>query len=427
MGIWTRTHFQQKGHYLCATTYLVAAGRPKVFQFRVDLRPLEKLAARVHRQLHDKAAERSAVSGEPLIGWSLKKMWKGVKKTAKKIGRSKLIRSVKKATRATVRVTKSVIKSKVTGALGVVLTAFPPTAAVGVGLTSAYLAANAAVKAIESGHRVVKGAMKAKREIESGVRAAKGLAKMTRRRTKKKADPSSKGRKSRRPSFRMSSAARAKLRSATSRMSSAQKRAVARRLAARARAVQLKEKRRIAAKKVQLRLTRKQKASVTAARLRAKRAAALRKKLASAQVRKKLLLAKARAAGAKQKLEAISQKARYGSGIEKLDAQKSAAIINLVARNRARVRAMAETHAGGLPALLIDNRGRLRPGHFRVKPKAPGMDPDVLYMGPQQVSQSGHFTRIAGEIDSWVGGADSFGWDTPPAQIGCADNPDCNC
>lgn len=128
----------------------------------------------------------------------------------------------------------------------------------------------------------------------------------------------------------------------------------------------------------------------------AKRAAALKKRLKSPAVRKKLMTVKKRSENARAALEGIAQRAKFGSGQEKLDAQKSAAIVNLVAKNRARVRAAAQIHAGGLPALLIDKRGRIKPGRFRAMAIPAGMSPDVLYLGPGKPSDSGHFARVSG-------------------------------
>ena len=504
-GVWVRTHFQQKGHYLCATTYLVAAGRPKVFELRIDLRPLEKLALQIHKRLHERQAK---ISGEPLVGWNLKKMWRGVKKTAKKVGRSKLVKAVARTTKTVVRATKKVVKSKVTGALGAVLTVFPPTAAVGAGLTAAYVAANAAVKALEGGEKVVRGAMQAKREIQSGIKAARGLAKLSGRvrdavkargGARVSASASARLRAARSRSARLKAAARkraastraARARAARARAlakkraaqaararklkaartkaavvrkirtlpaaarraaalkaraalqkrakaalarrkkaaaAAAKKRAAALR-ARRAKAARLAAARRAAAKKKaaarlqaaraaraaqarkartttatrqgrsvvrRMKFTPQQVAQIKSAQARAARAKQLQQRLANPQLRASLMAQKKKAEIAKERLTAIAEKAKWGTGSEKFDAKKSAAIINLVARNRARVRAMAQQHAGGLPALLIDSKGRIRPGRFRARAAAPGMSPNVLYTGPNQVPQRGHFAVVSG-------------------------------
>lgn len=450
-GVWAKTRFFQKGPYLCATTYMVAAGNPKVFTLKVDLRPLMRAAARIHRGLHQQAI----VSGEATVGWSLKKMWRGVKKTAKKLGRNKLVRGVARATKGVVRVSKGVIKSKITGAVGAVLTVFPPTAALGAAVTAGYVAANAAVKALEKGEKAVRTAGKAASDIRRGYKAASSLVKGVRR-TSRAVRAGLKGRAG--IKARLSASARARIarkarklpkskrRSMVSRLKAtmAKRRAAAVRLAKRAsksRAVRRRRTRKPKARSAlamaharraalakkrasararkaalaRLRAARKKKGAAARARLRAKMAAVAKARRIKARLKKpavKVQLAQAVERGNKAKhvLSSIAHRAKYGQGLEKLDAQKSAAIVNLVAQNRSRLRGMAEQNAGGLPALLIDRRGRIKPGRFRAVAVPPGARPDVLYTGPSKQPQTGRFAQVAGH---------------PP--IGCGDRPCRNC
>lgn len=185
-------------------------------------------------------------------------------------------------------------------------------------------------------------------------------------------------------------------------------------------------------------------ARLRAIRAKLARAAKLKRTLSNPKVRAKIKSTAQLGNSAKRLLEGIAVKAKYSTGKEQLDAAKSVAIVNLVARNRARVRAMAQTHAGGLPAMLITNQGRIVPGKFRVKATAPGQNPDVLYLGTKHRTIKGHYTQIGYDpmlvggnaireligtddlppIESLIGSADMPRFDD---LIGCGDNPNCNC
>lgn len=422
-GVWLKTRIVQRGHFLVAITRVVAAGQPRVFEMRVDLRPLVKVAAAIHRKLH--AQQADLVSGlPPEIGAGFfKKLVRRVKKTAKRIGKSKLLRRVGKLGKSVVRVSKSVIKSKITGAIGGILTVFPPTAAAGAALTAGYVAANAAVRAIEKGAKVAKTAASIKREIEGGVRVA--------RRAKRALTT---GRKSVRKlgrRFRLSASAKRKIAARASKMSPRRRRrfglslqqkvmakargavqsrlskAARRKIAARAKRMSPRQRRALAAalRKKLSRSARRRTTSATARRRRVRltaaarrkvvRAVTLKRKLRSPAVRSRLRKIVRQSETSKKMLREIATKARYGRGATQLTAAKSAAVINLVAQNRARIRAAAQQNAGGLPAILIDRRGRLTPGRFRIQASPPPSGrADVLYLGPNRELQSGQFARV---------------------------------
>jgi hypothetical protein len=138
-GVFIRTHIFRDGPLLRATTYIVKDGQPHVLNFAVNLQTIEKRIAAYHRQLQSKDG---LVVG---FGWgslSPKKMFRGITRAAKKIGRGKLLKTIAKGT-------KSILKSKTFGAV-VALTAVA-IPAVGVPALAAYAAANAALSATEKG------------------------------------------------------------------------------------------------------------------------------------------------------------------------------------------------------------------------------------------------------------------------------------
>lgn len=377
-GIWTKTHFWQEGNYLHAKTFLVAAGEPSILEFRVDLRPLEKVAARVHQRMHEKMGQQN---GGPVVGFSFAKAFKSIKNTAKKIGHSKLVRAVGKAV-------KTVAKSKLVGALATGLAIAVPV--VGVPALAAYGSAKAAIGAIDKGKKVAHVASSAKRlTSKAGTQtqkldAAKAQAAS---RAKAAADAANARAKAQAQAI----AAKAKANAARVPAAAATVKAQA---ATQAKAVLAAGQKQAATAAKQVVAQVVQASAKVAPTVKA--AASLQAKLADPAVRAKLLAIKGQADSAKKTLDEIKQKAQHGTGAEKLDAQKSAAIVNLVARNEARIQAMSQQNAGGLPSLLIDAKGRIVPGKFRVVAKAGGKNADVLYQGPKQKPQSGAFSKVSG-------------------------------
>lgn len=414
-GIWTKTHIKQEGHYLVATLYLVAAGNPQVLQMRVDLRPLEKLALKMHQKLHAEMCKRAEVSGEPIVGWSMKSMWRKAKNTAKVVAKNKIVRTVVKVHHKAYKITKKVVKNKyVTGTAVAVLTAFPPTTAIGVTAGAALLAANGAIAAVEKGQALVKGAMRTKRDLEDAGRAV-GVLKTAKARGKAKAAAQAgTSKQARRRGMASRIAQLAALKRAAALKKVAQSRDPKRAATAQA----LMD--RTVSRKTRQQLSRAR--SVAQAKARVTRAARIRERLKSPKVRAALKKVQAQAAAAKGALSRISSTAQYGTGQQKADAQKSAAIINLAAQNRARLRAIAEQNVGGLPGILIDRKGRLRRGKFRVVPKAPGQNAQVLYLGPNKNTQQGQFTAVSGVGASPWDIVGASPWDI----VGCP-GPECRC
>ena len=172
--VWMRTHVFQEGHMLHAVTYLVAAQNPEVFRVSVDLRPIAAAVVAYHRKLEQDyhatssgdcigcdEAERAEIEGcvgcggDPLVGG----FFGSIGKVIKSVGKSKLLNKVAK-------VGKAVIKSKVTGAALIGLTTvFPPVGAPALG---AYVAANAALAAVDKANSL-------KRGIQRAVQTAKVL------------------------------------------------------------------------------------------------------------------------------------------------------------------------------------------------------------------------------------------------------------
>jgi hypothetical protein len=167
-----RTHIQRKGHFLVANTYLSAAGKTKFFTARVDLRPIARAVVRYHKLLHARAKVSGCVGcdvgaltelspgyvqDDVLVGFSLSGTWKSIGRTVKKVGKSKLLKKISRGA-------KSVVRSKVTGAiLGSAAVVFPP---VGAPALAAYATANAALRTYENGRTIVRSAKKAARSIK---------------------------------------------------------------------------------------------------------------------------------------------------------------------------------------------------------------------------------------------------------------------
>lgn len=403
-GVWVKTRFWKEGPYLKATVYSVANGEPKVVELSVDLRPIARAVARVHAQLHGEQALKAAIRGQPLVGWSLKKMWKGVKKTAKKIGRSKLVKGVVKVTKGVAKVAKAVAKSKVLGSVLAAASVFPLTAPFAAPALGAYAAANAAVKGVETGRKVVKAAS----SIASTIKRGKSLAKAAKSASSKAkaavASVSSQMSAAQRTKIAAKAKAAGKIKLTTKGKATvaatlaAKPAGSARKAAANALAGRLKT---LAKLRQQAALAKSLppaagKAVVASARTSVAAAAAVaagkaaEKQLANPKVRAKLLAAKAEAAKAQAALESVKKAAATGD----LDAQKSAVIVNLVARNRARIQAMSQANAGGLPGLLITPQGKLIRGRWRVQAKAAGKG--LLYRGAGQPTESGTFATVSG-------------------------------
>lgn len=436
-GIWTKTHFYQQGPYLHAKTFLVAAGEPSVLEFRIDLRPLEKVAAAIHQRMHRKMADAARESGQPVIGFSFAKAFRSIKKTAKKIGHSKLVKAVGKGI-------KAVAKSKVVGALATGLAVAVPV--VGIPALAAYGAAKTAIGAVKEGKKLIHTATKAKHVLSRGADTAKKIAAakasipqlqaaaQARAAAQAKAQASAVARQALAAKAsaqrqiaeqaRVAAAARARANAATNQAArqaqakvaaaaqakaqAAAKAAAQHKAAAAARAKQIiaQAKQRAAAYKAKMAQQVSSAASKAAPVVTA--AAQLEAKLSNPAVQQRLLDIKKQADSAKKVLEDIREKARFGTGAEKLDAQKSAAIVNLVARNEARIQQMSQQNAGGLPAMLIDSHGRITRGKFKVIAKTGGKNPDVLYQGPNQQVQSGSFSRVSGGVPGI--GADHWHW-----------------
>lgn len=361
-GVWTKTHLRQEGHYLVATTYLVAAGSPTVFEMRVDLRPLEKIAEKVHAALHAKMA-----GGSPAVGFSFSGAWKSIKKTAKKIGKTKLVKAVSGAVSA---VTKNKVfqvampvaalsahgTSRALGGKGVLTGPLGKLADAGTAATmsvvpgaaaaqfanprtlAAFATAKSAINAASTGKKLAQTAMVAKSAIDAGNRALGAVVTKAAEKT---------------------GASAADAAQALARTSAATK------------------------------------AKILSSLPAVKKAAEIRAKLNAPNVKAILVKLKAQADVAKRALQQTAYDARYATGSKQADAKKSAAIVNLVARNDARIAAIAQKNAGGLPGILIDKNGTVSRGRFTVKASSASPSAALLYTGPGKV-QRGSFARVAG-------------------------------
>lgn len=403
-GVWVKTRFYREGNFLCATVYSVAAGEPKVVELRVDLRPIARAVMRAHTALHARAADLATVRGQPVVGWSLGKLWKGAKNAAKAIGRSKLVKGVVSVTKTVARGVKAVAKSKAFGAVLSVAAVFPLTAPFAAPALGAYAAANAAIKGVEVGAKVVRTAKSVASTITQGKRLARQVTSTTARANSAVRAVSSVMTPAARAAIatraraasqiRLSTQGRATVAASLARApAGAARTAFASSLASRLKTVAQLRSTAVIAKSLPAAagsaVARASQLQLKAAPIIA-RAAAVAKKLEDPKVRAQLVAARAQAAKAEAALATVKSAAASGS----LDGQKSAAIVNLVARNRARIQAMSQANAGGLPGVLITKQGKLVRGRFRVQAQAGANG--TLYQGAGKPRESGAFATVSG-------------------------------
>lgn len=403
-GVWVKTRFWREGPYLKATVYTVAAGEPRVVELSVDLRPIARAVMRLHEKLHAKEGLRSEVRGKPLVGWSLGKMWKGVKQTAKKIGRSKLVKGVVSVTKSVASAAKAVAKSKAFGGVLAVASVFPLTAPFAAPALGAYVAANAAVKGVEVGQKVVKAAGSLASTITRGKKLAAQAGAASAQAKSAVAAASQRMTASQRASIAAKAKAAADIKltpqgkatlaaSLAKTPAGAARAQVANQLASRLKTLASVRQQAVLAKSLPPAASKAVVASTqaglaAAAAVQAGKAA--EQKLADPKVRAQLVAARTTGEKAKALLEGVQQAAKTGN----LDAQKSAVIVDLVARNRARLQAMSQANTGGLPGLLITPSGKLVRGKFRVQAKAQATG--LLYTGPGKPAEQGSYASVSG-------------------------------
>lgn len=248
----------------------------------------------------------------------------------KKVARSKLLRkvsrNVKRVARTTHKYSKAVVRSPITGAvLAGTAVVFPPA---GGPALAAYAAANAYLTAAEAAEKKIKDITKRNKTLRSVSSKLKRLVGL---------QP---GRKRGKPTRKRLTRGR----------------------------------KRIASRKLKLSLSK------------LKKLQAYRAKLKSKQFRDKQNLRKAlaKSKAAKRKIESIKRKALGGNRT----ARKEFAILQAVAAERARIKALADASNGGSLGLLIDSRGRITQGRFVRRPGTRG----TLYTGHGQTL--GEFSRV---------------------------------
>lgn len=410
-GVWYKARFYRDGHFLCATVYSVAAGEPRIIQLQVDLRPIARAILRAHSTLHAseiaKASLGSSRANADVVGWSLGKLWRGAKKAAAKIGRSKLVRGVtgavmkvasnkafqvvmpaaalaahttskalggkgafKGALGAAVNLgTGAVLSSIPGGALSKGLSASVLTSRISQNAIGAYATANQAVAQLEAGRKVMQTATSAASTIRRGTTLARKVTNQS-----------------------------------------------ARTAAAVSRAGATMNAKTKAAVVARTRSSTRKAAPVIA------KAAAVARTLQRPIVKKALVGTRVQAG----KAEALLRNVKNAAATGNLDAQKSAVIVDLVARNRARIQAMAQASAGGLPGILITKDGKLQRGRFRVQAKTTATG--VLYQGAGSPSERAPFTSVSGDLPldgvrMTTRGAGSY--DVGPYEVGCGST--CGC
>jgi hypothetical protein len=93
--------------------------------------------------------------------------------------------------------------------------------------------------------------------------------------------------------------------------------------------------------------------------------------------------------------------------VKRANARKMISVLSIVADGRARLGSIAAAHQGGIPGMLIDDKGRLVKGRFVRKVGSRGKE--VLYRGKEILR--GNYSRVGVE--------DLVGCPIPPAVMGC--------
>ena len=346
--VWTKTFITRDGDVLIGTTYAVIGGQPAVVRRAVNLREIQN--------------ELVAVGGffDDPIGT--------IGKVAKKIGRTKLIKDIGDAT-------KSVVRSKITGAVALGLSAFPLTAPVGAGALAAYATANKALDVYEEGQKAAKAVSSAASTIKGAGKL--GAAVKTQLSAAKKFD-----------------AAQAKFEKLSPKMRTLLIKSLKKTPEGRAKLA-----------KLQAGASAKGKLDAFA---KAGGAAVIEQAGAKAKVAKRVIAAASQPKGQNAIATAVRRGQEVADKIAEtrakalagdFRAKKAMEILAAVQKNRLRLKAVADAHAGGRPGLLIDNQGRLRKGKFVRKPSK-GV-PAVLYT--KDGAERGEFTKIGCDCTPKVG------------------------
>lgn len=351
--LWIRTNIKQVGTRLIATAYVNHGLDNDIFTLSIDLKPIADKLLAFHKKLHEEKIEGCVGCNE--VGfWGLGKVVKKIVKTAKKVGRVKLLKKVvhtakwasphytayKLATSARTRrlalrhakrggkIAKTVLRSKYTAAvIGAAAIAFPP---VGAPALAAYASANAALSAIENGNKI---ASKVKSLVSSSKKVNK-VKKAIRGKTLASVQATLRANPARTSALRKALAAKWRLRT----------------------------------------ISRNNK---------------LKAQLRSAQRRK---------VKATKTIRKVANASRYAvSPAKRIQAQKASAVLVAVARNRARLQAIKAQKVAaqrGQPGVLITSRGPIR-GVYRKIPRVVNT-PDLLMLAHH--SEPGVFEKIGGCI-----------------------------
>jgi hypothetical protein len=452
-GLWAKTNFYRTGNTLHAVSYLVIAGQPEVFRASVDLSRIERAVERHHDSLHGKRG--------PEVG----KFGDRFKKFVRKIGRTKLIRKIGKGV-------KSIVRSKITGGILAAASFIPGVAVVSGPALAAYGAANIALDRAGEAKAVAKGIRKLGKKASRYKRAkrrvktqAKNLIK-TVKRGRRVVSALRKGGYVKKTSrgymanlkklSKLSPAVLAKLRKSQRSAASAK--------AAISRYKKIRALKKLAASRKRKRPTRRRPPTLRSKADEWKRLAMLKKtnpaafaklqkmgaarakvkadkaayaKLAALKSNPKAIAALKEIGAASReqqdKLRALVARSRNPSDKAKqTEAIKALMVLRLVAKNRAKLKAIASASRGGAPGLLIDNRGRIIRGKFAKRRSRAGETSDLLYTGAPGASERGHFSRISGEVGACIpmpvrvaGNALDDEYFMP--NVGCDDNPACHC
>jgi hypothetical protein len=129
----------------------------------------------------------------------------------------------------------------------------------------------------------------------------------------------------------------------------------------------------------------------------------------AANVNKPVLVTAAKTAAAQKnaallKVAAVARAAKSADPALRAKAQKSLATLNIVAQNRASLKAVAEKQSGGVPGMMIDHQGRIIRGRFvrtTGTSKGRGARTHVLYT--QGGTERGTFEKVSGVGAALIG------------------------
>lgn len=350
-GIWLRTYLRREGTYWIATTYVVDRGNVELFTVKVNVRPIMERMLKVH-----KARVRKLPPGHRARS-RIRKLPRGhrARVSGDEIGFGFSLKAVAKGAwnagkSKVVKAAYNTSKSVVKSRItqGVVAATAVVYPPVGVPAAAALATANTALNYVEQGKKVADEAARVAGRLKSGQALKQELV----RYGKKYGEQALKSYVNQNPQLKMG-----------------------------------------------LKLAANFKAEVST-------------KLAPPQRRAQLKSTMINYRRGKAFLQRVSNAARFGKGQVRIDAQKMARVVAIAAANRRRIASLTTEIEGGIPGILIDDRGRMIRGNFALSVTGSVQTPDVLvtpggaktgqyhrvYQSPEQRQKIVAYSRLKQQV-----------------------------